>query len=198
MGKKFKSVIELKNYYEQSKTWWEKFILNPKMNWLRWIVYNLSDVPKDMYNEIKWFIQRGRRGWSDRDSWSIDWWLSEIMPSILMRLKNNKQGIPSSCFSSSKSRLKKNDEPTKAEWKRAEKRWNKILRSIIDMFKTSKWMLEDHWIYCKTKDYYKKENKDLRNRMAQLDFTYIMSYKECKLYEEGWKNFQTYFHDLWD
>ena len=64
-----------------------------KMLW-EWItktkIYNTIE---DFFLEIKWFIQRGQRGWSDRDSWSIDWWLSEIMPSILIKLKNSKAGI---------------------------------------------------------------------------------------------------------
>ena len=39
------------------------------------------DNPRDFKNNIKWFIQRGKRGYSDRDLWSFDWYLAEIPDS---------------------------------------------------------------------------------------------------------------------
>ena len=46
-----------------------------------------------------WPWQRVVRGWDDRASWSVDYWLADIMPAILTQLKNDKQGIPSSfCY----------------------------------------------------------------------------------------------------
>lgn len=56
-----KSVEEFKKTMIENRNLWDKFILNPKMNWLRWLIYNLPDVPKDIYNNIKWFIQRGKK-----------------------------------------------------------------------------------------------------------------------------------------
>ncbi|MHA2013320.1 MAG: hypothetical protein ACTSWG_13200 [Candidatus Helarchaeota archaeon] len=159
---------------------------------------HIKNFPQDFYLESKWFIQRGKRGWSDKDSWSIDWWLVQILPEILIRLKKRKYGIPTKCFSSAQSQIKKGGDYTKQEEQRAKNKWNKILNSIINTFITAGHICNNHWIYCPTKDYYKKENKELRKTQGKLDFIYIMSYKECKQYEEGWKNFQDYFFDLWD
>ena len=33
--------------------------------------------------EIRWFIQRGRRGYSDQDLWSLDCYLASWLPSAL-------------------------------------------------------------------------------------------------------------------
>ena len=45
-------------------------------------------------NRIKWFAQRGYRGYADCDIWSLDYYLSGWMPSALKRLENNKIGHP--------------------------------------------------------------------------------------------------------
>ena len=39
--------------------------------------------------EISWMIQRAKRGWSDYDAWGIDWYLCEILPPMLERLKSS-------------------------------------------------------------------------------------------------------------
>lgn len=42
---------------------------------------------KKIYYYIKWFIQRGWRGYSDKDSWSIDQYLNSWMPKAIRDLK---------------------------------------------------------------------------------------------------------------
>lgn len=51
----------------------------------------------DFLRQIKYFIQRGRRGWSDQDAWSIHGYLSEVMPPMLRKLKGGI-GCPSEFF----------------------------------------------------------------------------------------------------
>ena len=45
----------------------------------------LLDIPK----EIKWFIQRGKRGYSDRDCWSFDTYLAGVISGGLTKLNEN-------------------------------------------------------------------------------------------------------------
>lgn len=47
---------------------------------------------KQCWLHTKWFCQRGWRGYADRDTWSIDWYLSSWMPEALGRL--SKHGYP--------------------------------------------------------------------------------------------------------
>lgn len=49
---------------------------------------------KDRINSIKWFIQRGKRGWADCDTWSLDWYLSEWMPKAIRHLKDTSNAHP--------------------------------------------------------------------------------------------------------
>lgn len=147
----------------------------------------LYDFLRDIYLEIKWFIQRGTRGYSDRDTWSIDFWLSNIMPKILNDLKCSKFGIPLSTFTD-KARTDKTGNYTNQETIRAEIRWNTILNTIIKSFETSNKIINSELIYISSKNYNKNKYKKLKN---------VMTLKECKEFEKGFKLFQEYFFDLW-
>lgn len=57
-------------------------------------LYNPHKYIVDLYYEAKWFIQRGYRGYSDRDVWSISWYLCEWMPKALAQLKRTTHGYP--------------------------------------------------------------------------------------------------------
>lgn len=52
------------------------------------IRYYLVYYPRDVFFEIKYFIQRGRRGYSDRDCWGLSDHLSSILPGMLRSLKD--------------------------------------------------------------------------------------------------------------
>lgn len=50
----------------------------------RWIIRQwdkLASLPQ----EVVWFYQRGRRGWADCDSWSIDTYIAPIFVEMLER-----------------------------------------------------------------------------------------------------------------
>lgn len=49
---------------------------------------------EELYLKIKWFIQRGGRGYADCDVWDLDNYLAEWLPSALAQLRNNKMGHP--------------------------------------------------------------------------------------------------------
>ena len=59
--------------------------------WFYRLFYKIVDFPK----EVKWFLQRGRRGFSDRDIWSFDYYLAKVIHEGTKRLKENKSGYPS-------------------------------------------------------------------------------------------------------
>jgi len=48
----------------------------------------------DLFDNAKWFIQRGHRGYADCDVWSIDWHLTEYMPKALRDLRDQVHGTP--------------------------------------------------------------------------------------------------------
>jgi hypothetical protein len=48
----------------------------------------------ELFDNTKWFIQRGYRGYADCDVWSIDWHLTEYMPKALRDLRDQVHGTP--------------------------------------------------------------------------------------------------------
>lgn len=42
--------------------------------------------------ELKWFIQRGRRGWADCDTWSLDNYLAKVISESIVYLADNAHG----------------------------------------------------------------------------------------------------------
>ena len=51
-------------------------------------------TPRSLWFSVKHFIQRGRRGWSDRDLWSLDNHLEKILAGSLVRLADTAHGHP--------------------------------------------------------------------------------------------------------
>ena len=159
----------------------------------------------DIFRSIKWAYQRITRKWDDTAVWSVDWYLTEILPPMLKKLKDTKQGVPGNCYDLDPKSDSGIDESMAGD-KTAIERWNFILDDIIYTFETARKIQELDWLYTPTEKFtYEKYNKDLLQAQSwlikdpELYANYhVMSYDECKRYEKGWYNFQQYFFDLWD
>lgn len=53
---------------------------------------------KQIFREIKWAYQRVYRGWDDRATWGIGYWLSDKVPDILRHMKGSKVCVPARFF----------------------------------------------------------------------------------------------------
>ena len=126
-----------------------------------------------MFKEIKWFIQRGKRGWSDRDIWSFDNYLCEIIPPAVRELKNGS-GCPSGFYDEKNI----NNECQK---------WYDILEEIAQGFEASQEITELHfnWKENKTHGYVHEYDKE-----KNLQLT--------KKYNRGMDLLKKYFLSLWD
>jgi len=47
-----------------------------------------------LYDHVEAFIQRGYRGYADRDIWGLDYYLAGWMPAALEQLRRTKHGTP--------------------------------------------------------------------------------------------------------
>ena len=114
----------------------------------------------------KFFIPRGRRGWSDQDAWSIDYWLVDNLIPMLKRLKNDSRGTPMSMFRK-KDGVDKDGNPTDRASRLADQRWDDMLGEIIYGLKCAKALQELNYDY-------KDENKTkLLNKRVEKTFTLI-------------------------
>lgn len=146
-----------------------------------WRIYRLIDFIKDIPKEIKWFFQRGFRGYSDRDVWAIDVWFENTLIPMLEQLQKTKHGYPMDM---------------------TEQQWNITLNAMIDYFKES----TDE--YCSEKNEYEEEYLNSMYEDNQEDFKKlrdkwldrekkIEDYK-THMKDEAFKLFSKYFYNLWD
>jgi len=109
---------------------------------LRWNILPWVS-PTQWYDRIKYFFQRGVRGWSDRDTWSLDYYLNTWIPDALRRLKKVKHGVPIDMFEG----LPCVDENgcsyhSPETFATAEARWDAVMDKIIAGFEAHKRMCD--------------------------------------------------------
>jgi len=119
-----------------------------------------------------WAWQRVFRGWDDRVVWSIDWYLAETIPLWLMKLKEDKHGIPVSMFRDDDWDEEKCEHIDGAD-ERAGARWDSILDEIISGFEQYEHL-----------QYKSKNDKDYEEMSNE--------------FETGFDLFREYFGALWD
>jgi len=122
-----------------------------------------------IFRDIKYFWQRGRRGWADSDVWSLDSYLIEIIIPALKQLKENHVGCPGELW---------DEKATNNECHK----WQEILEEMIRGFKACQEMDKALWI---------KGNFTKEPDIKRLDAL------EAK-YKRGMELFCKYFRNLWD
>jgi hypothetical protein len=128
------------------------------------------------WNQVRYAWQRVFRGWDETVIWSIDYHLAEMIPVWLMKLKEEKQGVPTMLFKEGDEYTDENGclTFTDAAMERAEKEYNAILDKIALGFQSwIKMDSEDDW---KSPEYFQHETE----------------------FNEGFDLFKKYFGTFWD
>lgn len=118
------------------------------------------EILREYKRQLKWAYQRVFRGWDDRAVWSLNYFLADIIPSILKKLKEDKVGIPMFCFEGlpydDENTYSYSDESTEI----ADARWISILDEMIIGFEiyNKLWEFPD---YEKEREEYKKVERAL-------------------------------------
>ena len=198
-----KSVNEMFNRLRNSK--FREFYLNIYRFFL-----HIKESPDDTYYNIKYFIQRGRKGYSKRDIWSFDRHLSDIIINGLKDLKEIVHASPCGQIGVQAISIEENPENDKDLIK-----WKKILDNIIWTFEIAKKIRDHSWILVfdeKDRIELKKYERRLNTRTKTdndlfegLDLEdvetkkyHLMTKTEMQRYRKGWELFQNYYFDLWD
>lgn len=95
------------------ESWWEENVWWPIWRAWRWLL----EIP----TRIKYFYQRGKRGYADEDCWAIDWYLSSWLPDALETMINKKKGGGNSYPGVGKANTSQ--------------KWNAIVRDIAEGFR---------------------------------------------------------------
>jgi len=133
-----------------------------------------KDTIPDIPYKIKYFIQRGHRGWSDEDRWNMDSYLISIILPMLKELKKKTHSYPGDL---------------------TEEKWDKLLDEMIIGFEAANRVIED--------DYYKEVSGDSIEDIHNAPKEEIRewgrrSMADQKLFHKKMKIFNKYFFSLWD
>ena len=134
------------------------------------------------FREIKWFFQRGYRGWADCDIWSFDTYLSKVIYSGLIRLKEKQNILPTL-----HSGITEED---------AQKEWDFIMNEVIYAFKM--------WHRCANSDaefWYPDNNGEHALKPIveeKYPDIYLMSKEDDARMKNGMKLFIEHFGSFWD
>ena len=161
---------------------------------------------RKIYYDIKYFIQRGKRGYSNFDLMDMDTYLLDLIPNMLKSFKEKKDGFPSDLD---------------------EDKWNCILDEIINCFEKANPSTTDFenpylniyyenvvdpWFNNILKPQMKNIEKEKQNFITldmstpeeykDLENLYKNSEKDKKEYlqknlEKGFELLLKYFHHLW-
>lgn len=130
----------------------------------------------NIFKEIKYFYQRGTRGWSDRDAWDIDSFLCDLLPPFLRKLKGN-HGCPSEFY---------DKDAINAECHK----WNETIEEMAQGFESAAFIQGygyHKWVESKEKPGHKTleiDNEALNNAEKKMN--------------RGLELFAKHFLNLWD
>jgi hypothetical protein len=80
---------------DEPRGWWGRLMDRGLFGYrLGYIVVRPHVMLRDGWREIRWGIQRARRGYSDRDVWNLDCYLDGVLAGGLRKLANST-GYPS-------------------------------------------------------------------------------------------------------
>src|SRR5574337_894509 len=172
-----------------------------------WFVYRngsrVRRAPRDAYYSVKYFIQRGRRGWADCDTWSLDWYLDGWMPDALRYLKAHKHGTPMAVFPDGPEYRDEHGNPNEAASEIAEARWNEVLDKIIAGFEASH-RIQDGLYEGELGQYPLSRPEGVsRDAWAKVQdnrfaASRLLEERDTKIFEEGMALFAKYYWNLWD
>lgn len=148
----------------------------------------MLDKIKDVLNEIKWFIQRGKRGWADCDAWGYFAYNARVNYEALKWLHVHKHGTPCNMFEINEPRNPTPEEETKAVVK-----WESILNDMIFAFDQIN-QCEDNVIYW----HEGRNDRDWEDFSCKYPDTKLQTKEEHDRMLKGMHLFIKHYWSLWD
>lgn len=128
-------------------------------------------IKEHTYWKIKDFIQRGRRGYSDRDLWNFDYFLADLISKGINELKKD-------CFSYPLAF-------------RDEVEWANALTTMSYAFQMEKKAIDGEVFICE-----EEEIAKFKDEVGK--FMKVLTREEVRLYKKGWRLFEEHFSSLND
>ena len=163
-----------------------KKMTNRKYPWYEkvwdFFIYRLWGILGDTRRGIKWFIQRGKNGYADCDTWNLCSYLPKVIYKSVEELLGYLHGYPTDM---------------------TYKQWKSILQKIINSFKIMEEIHNGEVLYLPTKKWTEKEYKKLKdlakrmNKIPECNYK-VMTKNQSIKYEKGLQLFIENLGGLWD
>jgi len=131
---------------------------------------------KNIPSKIKWFYQRGQRGWADCDVWSVDYYLVRILPSMLRRLAVTSHGHPPEIGSD---------------------KWTKLLKELADDIGLMKQILEFERCFYSNDPGVQESVQRIAEKASSSDYR-MFTKEEQRRHDTIFSRLNKYFYSLWD
>jgi len=197
---KGEKTMEMGEANNRSKNW-EK--AHPILNFFQSCHYEIcrkKEIPENTYYNIKYFIQRGKKGYSKRDIWGFYCYLTDVMIGGLKELQEMIHGFPGGIANSHAIDIDGESKGTKE--------WKEIIGKIIWTFEVIKKIENHEWVLVEDEDKRKEYQKYVRrlNKPDKESLFYdlpqhkwhLMTKREMEKYNEGWELLKKYYMSLWD
>lgn len=123
----------------------------------------------ELFDNTKWFIQRGRRGYADCDVWNLDGYLTKFLGNALRDLANQVHGTVIIETGRKLDPLDPND---------------------VDLLTVEEWQATLRYI---------AETFDIGRKMQACEYDSIEEHEAAnKRFQHGMRMFSEYFLSLWD
>jgi len=186
----FDDTSEMHEHHKSQERWYEK-----AWNFVYYPCWRAADKIRYFPKEVKWFVQRGQRGWSDQDAWSVYDHLSEIMPPMIRQMSENSKGTPVAMFSK-KAQKDAYNGYTKAQEKAAERKWKNVLETIAMTFEIEQGISSSEILDIGPSP--DEETIEWTAEHCKKFDVKLLTEEQRKIRKRGWNYLQTYFQNLWD
>lgn len=172
---------------------------------------NPPELLDDIRRNIKWAWQRVFRGWDDRVAWSIDDYLSELVPEWIERLKKTKQGRPVYFMARSYEMVGDvSEDNSDSEYEKLANEWDAVLDDIIIGFRAGYAITQSNYsvydtfeLECKTKNIEWNLDQDSEYHKFYSEFGVSQKIQDehallMKKFDHGMKLFHANYFSLWD
>lgn len=115
--------------------------LDFKTNWFQRLWWSIEYFFHNLFTRIKYFFQRGKRGYDDSDTWDVSMYLAKSIVALVGNMRDNFKSVPIALYENENIPAEKDEDgffigyPDESV-KLAEEKWRDVLATIVVGFQS--------------------------------------------------------------
>lgn len=169
----------------------------PYKGWIR-VVKKILGGPKKLAHRIKWKWQKATRGWSDRDSWNLDYFYADLIERSLREYKENRMGSPELPKRDEDGNIVRDKEGWPVPVDNPHQVWDEKLEKMVWAFDKAKKVARGDLQFDDPGVFGERWNESYKTSVNIFGEDNVMTKEEIKKMKEGMDLFTKHFFALWD